>query len=493
MPDPDNRLGVTALVIDDDPAFLRSVGNYLQARDYRVLPAGGGAEGLEILRREAVDIVITDVMMPDMDGFQVLREAKAVSPGTEVIMITGYGDVERAVRAMREGAFDFFTKPFKAQDLGAALQRTVRFQALRREKDRYRERLDRLGSEARQQYGLSAIVGGSPAIREVRRLIEQVCQAGDTTVLVCGETGTGKDMVARAVHYESARAGGPFVAVDCSAVPAALVESAFYGYEKGAFTDAKGSRKGHFELADGGTLFLDEIGDMDVGMQAKLLRTLEERRVRRVGGGREIPVDVRVVSATNRDLSLEMDRGRFREDLYYRLNAFSIRMPPLRERREDILPLAQFFLDRYARELRKPVEGFTPQAEPLLETHAFPGNIRELRNLIERAVILCGDNRIGANDLRFDRREVSEGGMTKAGDLGAPPQGWDLRQTLRDCPPGGLNLAVFEEEILREALRRSNGNQVQAAKLLGISRDALRRRMLRHNLSNQGPTEQDLG
>ena len=469
MSEPEAQIELRILVIDDDPALLRSVGNYLKARGYRVYLAEGGTKGLDVLGREAVDIVITDIKMPDMDGFQVLREVRGRFPGIEVIMITAYGDIESAVRAMREGAFDFFSKPFKVEALNTALQRTVRFQTLRREKDRYRERLDRLDVEGRKRYGLSAIVGNSPGIRAVRDLIGQVSQADVTSVLICGKTGTGKELVARAIHYESARTQGPFVAVDCSAVPHGLVESEFYGHVKGAFTDAHIAHKGYFEQADGGTLFLDEVGDMDPGMQTRLLRTLEERRVRPVGGSAEVPVDVRVVSATNRDLAQIISQGGFREDLYYRLNTFTIRIPPLRQRPEDVVPLAQHFLERYARELRKSIAGFSTRALELLKAHTFPGNIRELNNMVERAAIVGTAALIDAEDLEIERI---------APDLPTQPA-----PTPEESE--NLDLEANEERLIRKALHRCNGNKVHASRLLGISRDALRRRMARYAISDR--------
>ena len=450
----DDRVKMSILLIDDEPDILRSVGDYLADLGHRVFRAGSGAEGVEALRQETVDIVITDVRMPGLDGFGVLREVRRATPDVEVIMVTAFGDIDAAVQAMREGAFDFFTKPVRLRELRASLERTVRFHVLRQEKDRYRERLDRLGEEARQRYGLSAIVGESPAIQEVRGLIQRVCETDATTVLICGETGTGKELVAQAIHYGSRRAAGPFVAVDCSAIPESLVESEFYGHVKGAFTDAREARAGYFEQASGGTLFLDEVGDMSPATQAKLLRTLEQRRVRRVGGAGDVPVDVRVVSATNRDLAQVISQEKFREDLYYRLNTFTLRVPPMRERRGDVLPLAEHFLDRYRREMRKPVEGFAPQAAALLLAHPFPGNVRELKNMVERAVILCRGERVTPDDLQFESPYAIPSGGTEV-----------------------LNLEEAERRLIREALRRSGGNQAQAARLLGISRDALRRRM----------------
>ncbi len=490
----DTPISMTILLIDDEPAILRTIRDHLNARGHRVHTAEGGAQGMDILRREAMDIVITDIRMSGMDGFEVLREVRRASPGTEVIMVTAHGDIDNAVRAMREGAFDFFTKPVKLREITASLERTARFHTLRAEKDRYRERLNRIGAQGRQRYGLSAIIGESPAIRVVKDLIRQVCQTENTTVLIGGETGTGKELVARAIHYESARAEGPFVAVNCTAIPESLVESEFYGHVKGAFTDAREDRAGYFEQADGGTLFLDEIGDMGLTMQSRLLRTLEERQVRRVGGSKEIPVDVRVVSATNRDLRQAVSEGKFREDLYYRLNTFTIRVPPLRERTEDILPLAQHVLARCSREMRKPIEGLTPEAAALLQTHPFPGNVRELRNIIECAVILCKAGRVSPEDLRLEPHPGLPGDLSAGVQRGKEQavRAEPLASAYRGPadPPGAfsmadvenLSLPTLEKTAIQEALRRCDGNQFQAAKLLDISRYTLRRRMAHYNL-----------
>ena len=498
----DKKIPMSILVIDDDPEIRSSVGMFLQARGHMVYEAADGFVGVKVLRRETVDIVITDVKMPGMDGFEVLREVKRLSPDTEVIVVTAFSEVEHAFRAMRDGAFDFFTKPFKVEELNASLQRTMRYQGLRREKNRMQARLDRINTESRQRFGLAAIVGESGAICAVREQIRQVCQSGDTTVLICGETGTGKELVARAIHTESARAGGPFVPVNCSAIPEALFESEFYGHERGAFTDARQARKGHFEQADGGTLFLDEIGDMDPGMQSKLLRTLEEKRFRRVGGCREIAVDVRVVSATNRDLRGMVREGVFREDLFYRLNVFTIRVPLLRERLEDILPLAQYFLSRYAEEMRKPIQGFAPEAVALLKAYPFPGNVRELNNTIERAAILCGNGQVRADDLqdltvgaclRRDLPGRQAGGLPDSRRQTAPACAGAPAGRPAPCEADGLpapdvagveslNLAALERQAVGEAIRRCDGNQVQAAGLLGISRNTLRRRIRAYDL-----------
>ncbi len=475
------------LLIDDDEDVRTSVGNYLSTRGYCLFEAENGQQGVDILTCEEIDIVITDVKMPGMDGFAVLKETRKSSPGTEVIMVTGYGDMDIAVQAMREGAFDFFTKPVKMRELRAALERTVRFHALRLDRDRAEERLRRLGVEARKLHGLGSIIGGSPSIQNVRDQVSQVYEAGDMTVLISGETGTGKEVVARAIHYESDRSNRPFVAVDCTAIPQTLVEAAFYGHEKGAFTDARETREGYFEQAQGGTLFLDEIGDMDPEMQSGLLRTLETRRIRRVGGAEEIPVDVRVVSATNRDLPETIAAGRFREDLYYRLNAFTIHLPPLRDRVEDVAPLAEHFLDEALHKLHKPVEGFTQAAIARLEAHFYPGNVREMKNTIEHAVILCQERRIAPGDLEF---APSAGSPGAAGRGGRRSSALGLDNALERVPDGDLELAALEEGAIREALRRGGGSQSRAAALLGLSRFALRRRLAQYEIESNDFVEE---
>ena len=464
------QVSLTVLVIDDDAYIRSSIGKFLIARGHTVIEAADGEKGVEVVESQAVDIVITDVKMPGMDGFEVFRQVQSVAPETEVIVITGVKESENAFRALREGAFDFFTKPFKVEELLAAIRRTVRYQALRKEKDRVQARLDRMEAQERERSGLSALIGESEAVVRMKAQIQQVAATDHTTVLIVGETGTGKELVARAVHSESDRAGGPFVPVNCSAIPGGLFESAFFGHKKGAFTDANADQKGHFELADGGTLFLDEIGDMPLEMQVRLLRTLEERCIRPVGSSREIAVDVRVVAATNRVLGVAVREGSFREDLYYRLNVFAIQVPPLRERVGDVLFLARHFLAGYARDLRKPLMGFSKEAEDLLQQQVFPGNVRMLKNAVERAAILCGGGEIDADDLSFELFEIGPGG-----DRG-------VEQMVQSLPGDQMSLSASERALLREALRRTGGNQVQAAALLDVSRMVLRSRMKRYGL-----------
>ena len=449
------------IVIDDEPTILRTIAEFLRDQGHEVQAFGDGASALSHMEREPVDIVVSDIKMPGIDGFQVLEQVKLRSPDTETILVTGHGDIDGAVRALRNGAFDFFTKPVDLRDLMFSLQRTSRFHALRREKDRYKESLSRITHQTQARYSVDQIIGEEPGIQKVKDLIGTLQGTDSTTVMVVGESGTGKELVARAIHYGGHRADAPFVSVNCTALPESLIESELYGYEKGAFTDAKESRRGKFELADGGTVFLDEIGDMSLSAQAKVLRTIEEREVRRVGGSAQIPIDVRIISATNKDLRQAITEGTFREDLYYRLNTFVVRVPPLRERPNDIAQLVKAFVEQYSQEMRKEVKGFSPAALEILTGLAFPGNVRELRNLVERAVILCKGGQVTPADLTMEQESQARPRASAFGDL---------------------DLGDMEKELIAEALQRTGGNQVRAAELLGISRDALRRRLARHGL-----------
>ncbi len=333
-------------------------------------------------------------------------------------------------------------------------------------------------AQERERGGLNAIIGESEVVVKMKAQIKQVAATGHTTVLIIGETGTGKELVARAVHSESDRAGGPFIPVNCSAIPGNLFESAFLGHKMGAFTDAKTDQKGHFELADGGTLFLDEIGDMPLEMQVRLLRTLEDRCIRPVGSSDEIPVDVRVVAATNRSLTAAVEEGTFREDLYYRLNVFVIQVPPLRERAGDVLFLARHFLADYAQDLRKPLMRFSREAEDLLQQQKFPGNVRMLKNTVERAAILCGDGEVDAEDLGFDLVENSS--ITEISSI--PAESVVVDQMVQSLSDKQMSLPAVEKALIQEALRRTGENQAHAAEILGISRMVLRNRMKRCGL-----------
>ncbi|MFT5367668.1 MAG: DNA-binding NtrC family response regulator [Candidatus Latescibacterota bacterium] len=480
MPNTNRQPQMRILLVDDDEDVRTSIYSFLAARDHDVIQSHNGKDAISRIERERFDIVITDIKMPGADGYEILQNIKQHAPETEVIMMTGYGDVDMAVRAMRDGAFDFFTKPVKMQEISASIERTARFHTLRKERDQAQAQLKRISTLAHQQYGLNALIGHSSTFQDVKVSIEQICETDNTSVLLTGETGTGKEGIARAIHYESSRANGPFVAVDCTAIPENLFESVFYGHEKGAFTDAHETRQGYFEQAHGGTLFLDEIGDMPSEMQVRLLRTLEERKIRRIGSNKEIDVDVRVISATNQDLSDAIAQGQFRQELFHRINTFLIHSPPLRERLGDIQILTQHFLNHYAREMRKTIQGFTETAQEMLNTYTFPGNVRELKNTIERAVILCKTDHIFPSDLQFTSTiQIAPKEDTPAT---SPPTPHTLAQALQSLPNENLTLATVELDIIQEALRRCQGNRGDAADLLGLSRFALRRRMALYNV-----------
>lgn len=461
---------LSILVIDDDKDVRWSLNNYLMNRNHQVYLATSGVEGLEILRREKVDIVITDIMMPGMDGFEVLQKVRDIAPQTDVMVITGVNETEHAFRALREGAFDFFTKPLQVENLSASLQRTLRFQTLRKEKDHIEKQLQ----GQNQPIGLATLLGTSDAICKIRDQIRHISQSDTTPVLITGETGTGKELVARAIHGESARVTGPFIAVNSSAIPDTLVESEFYGHEKGAFTDAKEAHIGYLEQAHGGTLFLDEIGDMTSALQTCLLRALEESHIHRLGGTKHIPVHFRIVSATNHDLLETIAQRKFREDIFHRLNTISIHMPPLRERPEDILHLAKHFLFLFAQEAGKSLSTFSTDAIAKLQAHPFPGNVRELKNAVERAVIFCTSTHITSEDLQFHHPVITPA-------YAAFPQNIPNAQDFTNL--SDLRLATLEKALIAETLRRTNNNLSQAARLLDISRERLRTRMHKYGLN----------
>ena len=451
----DSTEALRILLIDDEPDILSSVGQLLERMGYEVLTARNGREGLERFDRDGADIIVSDVMMPDIDGLGVLRALRERQADVEVILITGVGTIDTAVNALREGAFDFFSKPVRIAELTASLERTRRYQQMKRDRDRVRARLDSL-----ERSGEPALVGHSPAMARVMELVDKVAATERTTVLVTGESGTGKELVARAIHDRSPRADKPFISLNCTAVPDTLFESELFGHEKGAFTDAGERKLGMFELGSGGTLFLDEIADMSPPSQAKILRVLEERTLRRVGGVRELPVDVRLVAATNRDLAALQLSGEFRQDLFFRLNVFTVHLPPLRERGNDVLELAEHFLAQFAHEFRKQVRDIDGEARARLCRYPFPGNVRELRNLVERAVILADGPYLTARELAdLEPAPLAAGG-----------------------PVGTLELAAVEERTIRDAMEHSGGNQAEASRILGIGVDALRYRLRKYGL-----------
>jgi DNA-binding NtrC family response regulator len=449
----------TVLVVDDEHLIRWSLEQQLRREGYGVLLAETGAEALQKAQAEGPDLVLLDVRLPDADGLEILERLRVANPEAPVIMITAHGGVESAVRAMKLGAHDYVIKPFDVEELKLTVKKTLETKTLRRD-------LARLQEEASHGARRDDIVGVSGVIRELKALIQRIAESDATTVLLEGESGTGKDLVARVIHFESARARAPFLAVNCVALPEHLLESELFGHEKGSFTDAKTQKRGLFEQADGGTVYLDEIGDMKPGLQAKLLRLIEEKTFRRVGGLRDLHVDVRIIAATNRDLAEAIGSGEFRKDLYYRLKVFPIHLPPLRQHAEDILPLAMHFIARFNREMRREVTGIHPEAQACLQGYPWPGNVRELRNVLERGMILVGGDLLHAEHL------LPEISPLPSEVQPAPPKAAPVA-----LPTDGLRLEEVERDLVRQALEATEGNQVRAARLLGISRDALRTRM----------------
>ncbi len=430
------------LVVDDDAANLVSLQKILTREGYSVTAASGGREALAVLRKERIPVLLTDLMMPEVDGMELLRACRLMSPHTAVVVMTAYGTVETAVAAMKEGAYDFITKPLRRADVVRAVVRAHERASLRFENEELRDALDRAGRSKQ-------IIGGSAVMRRAVELLERVAPA-TTTVMLRGESGTGKEVFARALHRMSGRREGPFVAVNCAAIPESLIESELFGHERGAFTGAVARRDGRFQLADGGTLLLDEIGDLPLAMQGKLLRALQEGEVERIGGSRPIRFDVRLVAATNRDLEALVKDGGFRSDLLYRLDVISIELPPLRERGEDIPRLANHFLRRLAAINHKAVSGFEADALAALQAWTWPGNVRELENVIERAVVLCRGERVTLEDLP-DRVAQAEGGS----------------RLMRIAV--GTPLEEIERLAIDETLKMTGGDKRRAAMLLGIA------------------------
>jgi two-component system response regulator HydG len=441
----------TLLVADDDPAVRESLERILKREGYQVIAASDGQAGLERLKEGGVDLVLADLKMPGLSGLDLLRAAKTVAPDVDVIMLTAFGTVEEAVQAMKDGAYDFLTKPFQRAQLIRLIRKALERRALIAENRALQQRLEDLLRQG-------AVIGTSPAFQRMMTLIEQVAPSS-ATALIQGESGTGKELAARAIHERSARRSGPFVAVNCAALPETLLESELFGYEKGAFTGATGRKEGRFELADGGTLFLDEVADLSAVTQPKILRVLQEGEFERVGGTKTLRVDVRIVAATNQELARLVRERRFREDLYYRLNVITITVPPLRDRREDIPVLAHHFLRVYAAKNNRRLEGFSEEALARLEAYAWPGNVRELENAVERAVVLARGSVIEVVDLPG----------SVVGDL--------PRSEGNVSIPVGTPLAEVEQRLLEETLRYAKGNKTLAAKLLGIDPKTVSRKL----------------
>ena len=440
----------TVLIVDDERLIRLTLRSRLEEEGCRVLEAGTAAEALQRFQ-EGVEVVLLDFRLPDLDGLEVLRRMRQLDPTRPVVMLTAHSSVERAVQAMQLGAAHFAAKPFELSEVSALVHQLL-------EPYRLRQEVARLGGSGRE----APLVGRSDPMRRVQELIVRVARSPASTVLITGESGCGKDLAARAIHTESARAGGPFLNITCSALPEALLESELFGHERGAFTDAKQRKIGLLEQAEGGTVFLDEVAEMTPTLQAKLLRFLEEKAFRRVGGSAEIRPDVRVIAATHKDLQKAIDAGAFRADLYFRLAVLSIHIPPLREREGDVELLAKFFIDRFNQEFHKSVSGLSPAALQSLELYSWPGNVRELRNAIERAVLLCDGARLEAGDFEFMSSQRAPDRL--------------------QLPAGGVDLEELEREFLVQALERTRGNQSRAAKLLGLTRDQIRYRIAKFSL-----------
>lgn len=439
------------LVVEDEAKMRRLLELQLGEEGFSVHSAADAEAGLQLLVREKPDLVVTDLRLPGMSGLEFLQAVKRVNAALPVVVMTAYGTVESAVEAMKVGASDFVTKPFSLAELVLVIRKELDSHRLREENRSLREALGR-------RYAYDNIVAQSDKMQAVLALVERVAPT-NSTVLLGGESGVGKDLIARAIHEHSQRSSGPFIKINSTAIPENLLESELFGYEKGAFSGAAGTKPGKFELADKGTLFLDEIGDVPAAIQVKLLRVLQDREFERLGGTKTHKVDVRLVAATNRDLRAALEEGTFREDLYYRLNVVAIDIPPLRDHKEDIPALANYFLERYARESAKPVTGLTPDALKRLMDYHWPGNVRELQNIIERGVTLSSGTVLDVADIYLDESSArSTAGATHV------------------LPPG-MTLEQWEDETIREALRRANGNKSQAARALGLSRNALRYRL----------------
>ena len=440
----------TVLVVDDDLANLESVCRIFQKEGVSTLSAPDGSKALDLLRKPEVGVLVTDLMMPGLDGQALLKAARAMRPDVEVVLMTAYATVETAVNAMRDGAYDFITKPLKRHSLVKAVQKAMEKQALSAENRDLKAQIAAMGQKS--------IVGNSPAFRAFMDLLEQASPS-TATVLLQGESGTGKELAARFIHEHSPRAKNAFIAVNCAALPESILEAELFGVERGAFTGAVARKEGRFERASTGTLFLDEVGEMSASAQVKLLRVLQEGELERLGGTQTIKVDVRLVAATNKDLMTEVKEGRFREDLYYRLNVVEVRIPSLASRREDISLLAEHFLRRFAAKNAKLLKGFSDEAQAVMENYAWPGNIRELEHAVERAVVLCRSDVVNIADL-------PEG--VRKGPMGAAQQ---------IVIPIGTPMEEIERRVIHETLRHTKGDKNLAARMLGIAARTIYRKL----------------
>jgi two-component system, NtrC family, response regulator AtoC len=456
----------TILVVDDERLVRWSLQQKLEQWGYHVSLAEDGTTALARIQLDNPDLITLDVKLPDMTGIDVLSELRNRNVQIPVIVITAFGVVDDAVRSLKLGAYDFIEKPINFEKLENAVRNALETRRLRTEVALTHE-------IQRSEFSVDRIIGLSDHTRDIRELIKRIALSEASTILIQGESGTGKDLVSHAIHYESSRRDRPFFAINCAAIPENLMESELFGHERGAFTDARTMKRGMFEMADGGTLLLDEISEMTLGMQAKLLRVLEGQSFRRVGGVKNINVDVRVIVASNRNLEDAVRASRFRQDLYFRLAIIPMTLRPLREHKEDIPPLLEHFISHYNQKFRKNIQGLTKEAEELLMNYDWPGNTRELKNAIERVMILADGNRIAAKYLPI---RISEGGL-----MPAPAREGNANGEMR-LPAGGISLYNVEKELISQALDQARGNKTAASRLLRITRDTLRYKVKKYNL-----------
>jgi DNA-binding NtrC family response regulator len=477
----------SVMVVDDEPGIRFAFSKALDKEGYEVCEAETGEQCLARIREKIPDVILLDMRLPDMSGLDVLKHFQKLESRPVVIMMTAFGDIELAVEAMQLGAENFRTKPFNVPEMKTCIQRAL-------ENRKNRSQLETFRNAEKRKYSLQCIIGESRAIRRVNDLVKKIARSPSTTVLIQGPSGTGKELVARAIHYNSDRADNPFLEVNCTAIPESLLESELFGHEKGSFTDAKKEHKGIFEQADGGTLFLDEIGDMPLAMQAKLLRVLQEKRFKRIGGNRDITVDVRVIASTNVNLDESVSKGNFREDLYYRLKVVPLSLPPLRERDRDAVLIARHYLNQFTREFKKPFKGMTRACEDAIASYGWPGNVRELKNVIERAVLLENGqwlevrhlNLEGIPDYRIeDPREDETDGSNGDGETDDPNAAGAASEPREVLYVESLLLEDVEKALLEKALLENRWNRNLVAKIVGINRTTLYSKIKKYGLEKE--------
>jgi DNA-binding NtrC family response regulator len=454
---------VRILVIDDDPVILEVITKILKTNSYEVIAVPDGKAGIKQLESNSFDLVLTDLVMPDVDGLEVLDYVVSKSPTTKCIILTGYGTIKSSVDSIKKGAFDYITKPITSDELLVVIEKALKFRNLEDENTR-------LKRELQKKYRYDNLIGTSNAIEKIYELIEKVADT-DSTVLISGASGTGKELIARAIHYNSSRNDKPLVVINCGAIPEELLESELFGHEKGAFTGAYKTRIGRFEMANGGTIFLDEIGEMSPALQVKLLRVLQEQKFERVGGTKTIHVDVRIIAATNKNLTIAINKGRFREDLYYRLNVIPIRVPLLKQRKSDIPLLIDFFIKKYQKGKMRRITGFSPEAMDCVVEYDWPGNVRELENMIKRLIILCDSQTVIVDDLPEHIQRNSRSIQQFEEDI--LEEGLTLDEAVKD----------YEKRLILEALEKSNWVKTKAAKILNINRTTLVEKIKKQNLA----------